>query len=246
VSSFFRVLIPFAVFPPAIFAQFTTTLSPETDRIFEEYRASAERRMSWTPRFSDPKPNEVSVTTVNRTAAIDIKDGLIHDWAAATFIPGAHVEQVLAVLQNYGEYKKVYAPDVIDSRVIRNEGNRWHAYLKLVKKKAITAILNTEYEIEYRPLEAGRWSMISRSTRISELEGDRELAPGMGHGFLWRLNAYWLIEPRSTGVYLECRTLSLTRDIPAGLGLFIRPFVSSLPRESLHNMLTATARAARS
>ena len=54
--------------------------------------------------------------------------------------------------------------------------------------------------------------------------------PGTGHGFLWRMNAYWLIEPRPEGVYLECRSLSLSRSIPAGLGWLIEPFVTSVPK----------------
>jgi hypothetical protein len=57
------------------------------------------------------------------------------------------------------------------------------------------------------------------------------------------LNAYWLIEPRPGGVYLECRTISLSRNIPTGLGWIIRPMVSSLPRESLTATLEATVRA---
>ena len=75
----------------------------------------------------------------------------------------------------------------------------------------------------------------------SDLE--RELPAGTGHGFLWRLNAYWLIEPRPNGVYLECRTISLSRDIPFGLGWAVGPFVRTLPTESLHLTMDATASA---
>jgi len=45
------------------------------------------------------------------------------------------------------------------------------------------------------------------------------------------------------GVYLECRTISLSRNIPTGLGWIIRPMVSSLPRESLTATLESTVRA---
>ena len=106
-------------------------------------------------------------------------------------------------------------------------------FVKLIKKKAITVKYNTESDVEYRPLGEGRWAVISRSTRIAQLDGKHELDAGFGEGFLWRLNVYWLIEPRPEGVYLECRAISLTRDIPPGLGWALRPMVSSLPRESL-------------
>ncbi|MEI9813221.1 MAG: hypothetical protein WDO18_11455 [Acidobacteriota bacterium] len=116
-------------------------------------------------------------------------------------------------------------------------------YLKLVKKKVLTAVLNSEYDVVYHPLGNGRWSVISRSTRMSEVEDGQELPAGTGRGFLWRLNAYWLIEPRGNGVYLECRSISLSRDIPFGLGFAVGPFVKSLPPESLRATLDLTARA---
>ena len=89
----------------------------------------------------------------------------------------------------------------------------------MMKKQVFTVILNGEFDVQYRALGNNRWTVLSRSTRIAELDGDRELPPGRGRGFLWRLNSYWLIEPRPEGVYLECRTLSLSRDIPFGKAL---------------------------
>ena len=75
------------------------------------------------------------------------------------------------------------------------------------------------------------------------MSNGQELPPGTGHGFLWRLNSYWLIEPRDGGVYLECRSISLSRDIPAVFEWIIKPMVTGVPRESLRGLLNATARA---
>ena len=69
---------------------------------------------------------------------------------------------------------------------------------------------------------------------------ERKLPPGTGHGFLWKLDSYWRFEERDGGVYLECQAVSLTRDVPAGLGWLIDPIVRNLPRESLVNTLRAT------
>ena len=63
---------------------------------------------------------------------------------------------------------------------------------------------------------------------------------GKGGGYLWRLNSYWRFEERDGGVYLECESVSLTRDIPFGLGWAVGPFVTSLPRESLEFTLDTT------
>jgi hypothetical protein len=41
-------------------------------------------------------------------------------------------------------------------------------------------------------------------------------------------------------VCVECRAISLTRDIPIGLGWVIEPIIRKLPKESLIHTLKAT------
>jgi len=230
--------------PVTLSAQFSTQLTPATEQAFEDYRKSAEAQLDWRPRFTGiGKGGKPQVAPAGKQGTFDVKGGLIHDWIGATLASGVAVDQVLKVLQDYDNYKKVYPPEVVDSKLLGHEGNQWRAYLKIVKKKALTAVLNSEYEVEYRPLSDGRWALISRSTKMAEVDNGKELLAGAGHGFLWRLNAYWLIEPRPGGVYLECRTISLSRNIPTGLGWIIRPMVSSLPRESLTATIESTVRA---
>lgn len=227
-------------------AQFQTRLNPKTDQAFDDYRKAAEAKLDGRPRFpSGLKPGQVEIAPTNAAGSVDVKDGLIHDWIAATVVPGATVDQALAVLQNYDGYKNIYQADISDSKLLRRDGDFFHVYLRMVKKKVLTVVLNAEFDVQYRPLGNHRWSLLSRSTRIAELDGGRELPPGSGHGFLWRLNAYWILEPRPDGVYLECRTISLSRDIPFGLSLLIKPFVTSVPRESLQETMDATVRALR-
>lgn len=60
---------------------------------------------------------------------------------------------------------------------------------------------------------------------------------------MWRLNTYWAFEQADGGVFVQCEAISLTRDIPAGLGWMIGPFVNSIPRESLQFTLDATRNA---
>ncbi len=87
---------------------------------------------------------------------------------------------------------------------------------------------------------------------------ERVLPPDSGYGFLWRLYSYWRFDEkkataaglergvnaqRGEGVYIECRAISLTRDIPLGLGWIIEPIIRNLPQESLVHTLEATRRA---
>ena len=238
------MLVAFALaLPTHVAAQFNTRLAAETERAFDVYREAAEAQLDWHARVtSGRKPGDITILPINK-GAIEVKDGLVHDWVAATLAPNTTPEKVVALLQNYNGYQTIYRPDVTDAKVLDRDGDSWHVSLHLVRKAVLTARFNGEFKVEYHPLGDGRWSVISRSTRLAELDGDRELAPGSGQGFLWRLNAYWLIEPRPDGVYLECRSLSLSRSIPAGLGWLVKPFVTSVPKDSLRDTMQATLRA---
>jgi len=234
-------------FAGTLAGQFTVQLAPRTDQKFLEYQQAAEAKMDWHAHLS-PQSGEVLISAGDGVAVSNVAGGMISDWKAATVVAGATVEQALALLQDYANYKRVYAPEIADSKLLSHDGNKYRTYLRLVKKKILTVVLDSEYEVEYRPLAngratPGRWAIVSRSTKFSEVSNGQELPPGTGHGFLWRLNSYWLIEPRDGGAYLECRSISLSRDIPLIFEWIIKPMVTGVPRESLRGLMNATARA---
>jgi len=230
--------------PASLEAQFTVHLSPETDRAFDDYVRAAESEMNGRPRF-ETVGTAASIAAGGRKGSIDVRDGIIHDWTAAALAPGGTVEKALAVLRSFDDYKKVYAPDIIATRLLSRDGDRSHIYVQVRKKKIVTVVLDTEYDVEERSFEDGKQAVFSRSTRISEVDNGRPLPPGTGHGFAWRANTYWLLEPRPEGVYLECRIITLSRDVPAALAWAIKPMITSVPRESLRATLEATIRALR-
>ncbi len=179
---------------------------------------------------------------------VSVPDGLIHDWIGAVSVPGATIERTLAVIQNYDSHKNIYKPEVIDSKLKSRNGNDFQIYLRLLKKKIITVVLDTDHNVHYERLDATRWHCRSYTTRIAEVENagqpaERVMPPDTGFGFLWRLYSYWRFQERDGAVYMECRAISLTRDVPRGLGWIIEPIIRKLPRESLVHTLEATRRA---
>jgi hypothetical protein len=97
-------------------------------------------------------------------------------------------------------------------------------------------------------LDRSRCYCRSHSTRIAEVQGagkpsETVLPPDTGHGFLWRLYSYWKFQQGDDGTLIECRAISLTRDIPASLKWIIQPIIRSLPKDSLVNTLAATRHA---
>ena len=102
----------------------------------------------------------------------------------------------------------VYKPDVIDSKLLSHQGNDFKIYLRLLKKKIITVVLDTDHDVHYSPLGPTRWFLRSYTTRISEVENagkpnEKVAPPDTGYGFLWRLDSYWRFEERDGGVYVE-------------------------------------------
>ena len=138
---------------------------------------------------------------------------LIHDWIGSTCIRGATIQQTLALIQNYENHKNIYRPEVIDSKLISRRGNDFKIYLRLLKKKILTAVLDTDHDVHYSRVNATRWCCRSYTTRISEVEdadkpSERVLAPDTGYGFLWRLHSYWRFHERDGAVCLECRAIA--------------------------------------
>lgn len=182
-------------------------------------------------------------------SAIEAPDGLIHHWIGAVFIPGATLRQILDLVQDYDHHQDVYKPEVVRSKLIHHEGNNYQIYYRLVKKKIITITLNTNHDVQYFPVDVTHCRSRSVATRIAEVvdagQPDEHEKP-IGHdgGFLWRLNSYWRFEEKDQGVYVEVESISLTRDIPTGFGWMIRPFVTSIPRESLFMTLDSMRSAA--
>jgi len=171
--------------------------------------------------------------------------GLIHHWIGDVFIPGVSLTQVLDLVEDYNHHQDIYKPDVVRSRIVTRNGNDFKVEMRFRKKKAITVTLNTEHEVHYSELDSTHWYSRSVSTRIAEVEHadkpeEREKPVGHDGGFLWRINSYWRFVERDGGVYVECESVSLTRDIPPGLGWLIKGLVTSVSRQSLEHTLKST------
>lgn len=172
-------------------------------------------------------------------------DALIHHWMGAVFIPGASLQQVIRLVEDYDRHQDIYQPEVVRSRLLSHEGNDFKIFYRLRKHKVITVTLDTEHQVRYFPVDATHWHSRSVSTRIAEVgnAGEKdEFQKPVGHdgGFLWRLDSWWRFEEQDGGVWVECESVSLTRDIPTGVGWLIKPFVTSIPRQSLEMTMSST------
>jgi hypothetical protein len=180
--------------------------------------------------------------------AIDIPGGLCHHWIGSVFLPGVTLDRTARLMQAYDDYHEIYGPAIRRSSLLSRDGDRFRVSLQLFMKKVISAVLNTEYDVSYIRVSPTRLQVRSAATRIAEVQhpdrlDQQERPVGHDSGFLWRFNNYCALEERGQGTYVQCETVSLSREIPTGLGWLVGPFVTSIPRESLEFTLQAMRRA---
>jgi len=242
-------------------------LKPEAVRGFEQYVELTERRIQneiqpggtflWVDALPEARRREAAarlrlgevvierMETRETARSISTPGALIHHWVGTVLIPGATLGRVLGTIQDYERHQDYYSPEVVKSRTIEHSGDDFRIYLRLKRVKVITVVLDTEHQVRYHDLDSTRAYSESRSSRVAELKdpgeaSERALAAGEDRGFLWRLNSYWRFYETQEGVYVQCEAVSLTRDIPTGLGWLVGRFVQSIPRESLDFTLQST------
>ncbi|HXY48637.1 MAG TPA: hypothetical protein VEI01_04235 [Terriglobales bacterium] len=231
---------------------------PETRKAFDRYVQITEQRIgreeasaslfvdSLAPaarsnaagRLSKGEVVVESRLTRDEGQSIDVPGGMVHHWVGVVFVPGVTIPEALALLQDYDDHYRIYAPEVERSKVIARTADDFQIYYRLRREKVVTVVMDAYYDVHYAPIRNHHaWSR-SYSTKIQEVSrpGDKDekiLAADEGTGFMWRLNTYWQYLERDGGLYIQCEAMSLSRDIPAGLGWMIGPFVETVPRESL-------------
>ncbi len=193
---------------------------------------------------------EVIIEQLTPHSGAEAAGSLLHHWRGTAFVPGAKAADFVQLMQDYTNYPRYFAPQVVRAKLISRSGDRLQASMRLRQHHGITVVMDTDYDIDYEKLDAQHGYSNSRSTRIAEIASpgspaEHALSPGAAHGFLWQLNTYWSYEEKDGGVYLQIETISLTRDIPAGLKWVIGPYVESIPRDSMEFTLRAACNALR-
>ena len=239
-------------------AQLVVKLRPETIDEFDQYAAKVEAVLN--ARWEGKKPflyieedgaakhqvlaGNIFIKQMTNGRPVAIEGGLIHDWLGAAYIPNTKMERVLHVLQDFDHHKNVY-PEVADSKLIRQRGNDFTGYWRLQQKGLVPVMLDVEQDVHFQQLSPDKWKCEAYARNIREIDmglftRGRHFPVGEGHGYLWRLYAYWSLQEFHGGVLAECRALSLSRDIPASLAWAIGPYLLKTPENSLTSTLIHT------
>jgi hypothetical protein len=247
-------------------------LKPKTLKAFNQYVARAEVRMKLDEAHPDdflyietlPKPEYDTVMAALKQGQVyvqpvrmrdakgnsyDVPDGMIHHWVGDVLIPGKSVGSALDILRDYNNFKNIYNPEVIRSRLVRRvDHDDYKVYMRLQKKSIVTVTLDTWYNIHFTPVGNDSGYSRSVSTRIQQVDDagtPKEHLEPVGHdsGYLWRINSYWRYKQRDDGVIVEWESIALSRDIPFLVAWFVKPLVRKIAGEAVNDMLTATRKA---
>src|SRR5947209_3465483 len=244
-------------------AQLKVDLDPRTVGDFKRYSRQVESELNarWTGKRSflsvEDQPEElskvlagdVSVQPAVKDNPISAFKGLIHDWVGAVFIPHTSMETILEILQNFDRHHQYY-PNIVRSKLIKRNGNEIEGFWRLERKDPLfPQVLDLTQVAHYQRWGADKWSCRAYTERLLDVEDagtadEKSLPPNRGHGFLWRFDAFWSLQRWKDGVLAECRTVSLSRDVPHAFTWAVKPFIQTLPRDTLAGTLRDTRNAA--
>jgi len=199
-------------------------------------------------RFARPRmPGDMRVEAING-GTWQVPGAMLHHWRGTAYVPNATPMEMLAVLRDFHNFPRHYAPQVVSARALTDDGQNATLAVRFKEQRVLTIVLDGEYKVESRLSGNDRGYSISRSLHFWQVANpgtpqERRRPEGQDDGFLWRLNSYWSFTRVRGGLQMECEAVSLTRDVPLGLGWLVTPVIADLPREALEFTLRATRNA---
>jgi hypothetical protein len=215
-----------------------------------EQRAKGDHPYLWVDESADLKKRvlggEVVVVSQDHSK---ISNGLVHHWLGAIFFPGATLDQVNVVLDDYDHYKDMYAPMIAKSKLLDRTDQREKVNLLLVGKAVgVIGAVDTDDEVQIVKVDADKCYTVSNSVRAQEISdygkpSEHLLPQDQGPGYVWRTFGITRLMQRDGGVYLEMETVSLSRGIPWEFRWLVAPVTEHLPRMVMTQTLIDTREA---
>jgi hypothetical protein len=222
--------------PAGLLAQ---QLKPETAQQFDCYVQSAEARMDARQAFlladTDTALNrrivrgqEIRSIEANGANPHKLAGGQLYDWIATAFIPGATLDQLIRMLQDYGHRERYFPETISASKFLCLTGTDRFQYSMRMKEPAI---LDVESDVTWQRVDPQRWRLRSVSTRVAEV--------GKDHGYLRRLNSYWRFAEAGKGVFVEAETITLSDEFGSVTRLLGSALMGINPEKSLKHSITS-------
>ena len=215
------------------------TPKPETQRAFECYVQSAEARMdarkafalasadsAWNKQLVEEK--RIATMAPNGPNPHKLAGGHLYDWIGSVFIPGARIDRLVEMLQDY-DHRAQYFPETIStSKLLCRSGKDHFRYTMRMKEPAV---IDVDSDVVWERVDAQRWRCRSYSTKTTEV--------GKDHGYLRQLYSYWRFAEVEKGVYVEAETITLSDEFGGMTRALGSMLMGINPEKSLKHSLEA-------
>jgi hypothetical protein len=213
-------------------------LEADTVALFEDYTAKFEQRVAapfasagklWIDddHSSRRKDFDAGKPVVEARENADIRNGSIHHYSGTIRVPGAKIEQVRRVMEDYPNYTTYFKPDVARGTGVLQpdstpDDEHFKSRLFLTESTVwMDVAYDAQYDSHFHRIDASRWISHSTTISIRELLDAKKLDGGAfpegdDHGFLWRTNNYWFARERDGGLDLQVDSMTLSRTTPLG------------------------------
>lgn len=202
---------------------------PQTQQEFQHYVQAAEARMD--ARKGVPvadRAMEVKTIAANGANPHKLAGGQLYDWIGTVYIPGASLDKLLRMLQDY-DHRPTYFPETISSsKLLCRDGDRRFHYTMRLKEPAV---IDVESDVFWDPVTDHRCHCRSYSTRTAEV--------GKDHGYLRELYSYWWFAEADNGVYVQAETITLSDEFGAMTRALGSMLMGINPEKSLRHSLTS-------
>lgn len=114
---------------------------------------------------------EIVVSPMGDSHPLSVPHGLIHHWIGAVFIPGATIEDLAAVVGDYGRYSEIYRPTLVKAELLRSVGDEQEFSILWVQRVLlVTAAFYTELDSNRVVLNRRQGYMTFSTTRVQQIE----------------------------------------------------------------------------
>ena len=201
-------------------------------------RQPADARAALMSRLEKGEVISEKLQTRDQGKQIDAPGALIHHWMGTVLLPGARLSRVKPIVQDYNRYSEWFSPLIRRSQINAHNGDRFLVAMRTEMHKVLTVTVDADYTIDYQTVSPTSFHAKTIATAIHIVDSagtasERRTPAEQTFGFLWRLNTYCSFSEVPAGTIEQCESISLTRDVPFGLGTIVRPLVSGIPRETL-------------
>jgi hypothetical protein len=231
---------------PAATAAFNAYIGTLESRLAQQHRSPDTYIVPANPTQQNQiRQGQLIIDHINPRPDPDPPGALIHHWRGTAFAPGAKAIDFERVLRDVGHYPQYFAPQILQARLLLQQDDHLQVSMRVRQHHVFTVVLDATYDVTRGRLDPQHGFSFSRSTQISEIASpgtpsEHALKPEDDHGLLWRLNTYWTYEERDGGLYMQIETVSLTRSIPLALAWAIKPYIETVPRDSIEFTLRCT------